>query len=89
MEALIARAVQVLIAIGRAYILTLWFAIVVWTFQDIQARSWSVVAQIFSTLVVLIFSIPGLFIYMILRPRYALDDAFERFRVPPQALSVL
>jgi RNA polymerase subunit RPABC4/transcription elongation factor Spt4 len=78
MEALIARSIQVLIALGGAYILTLWFAIVVWTFQDIQARSRSVVAQIFSTLVVLIFSIPGLLIYMILRPRYTLDDAFQR-----------
>jgi RNA polymerase subunit RPABC4/transcription elongation factor Spt4 len=78
MEALIARAIQILIALGGAYILTLWFAIVVWTFQDIQSRSRSVVAQIFSTLVVLIFSIPGLLIYMILRPRYTLDDAFQR-----------
>jgi RNA polymerase subunit RPABC4/transcription elongation factor Spt4 len=78
MEALIARAVQVLIALGGAYIITLWFAIVVWTFQDIQSRSRSVVAQIFSTLVVLVFSIPGLLVYMILRPRYTLDDAFQR-----------
>ena len=78
MEALIARSVQILIALGGAYILTLWFAIVVWTFQDIQARSRSVVAQIFSTLVVMIFSIPGLLVYMILRPRYTLDDAFQR-----------
>lgn len=78
MEALIARGVQVLIALGGAYLLTLWFAVVVWTFQDIQARSRSVVAQIFSTLVVMIFSIPGLLIYMVLRPRYTLDDAFQR-----------
>ncbi|MEX2425261.1 MAG: zinc ribbon domain-containing protein [Thermomicrobiaceae bacterium] len=78
MEALIARAVQILIALGGAYLVTLWFAIVVWTFQDIQSRSRSVVAQIFSTLVVLIFSIPGLLVYMILRPRYTLDDAFQR-----------
>jgi RNA polymerase subunit RPABC4/transcription elongation factor Spt4 len=78
MEALIARAIQVLIALGGAYMLTLWFAIVVWTFQDIQARSRSVVAQIFSTLVVMLFFVPGLLVYMILRPRYTLDDAFQR-----------
>ena len=78
MEAIIARGIQILIALGGAYFLTLWFAIVVWTFQDIQARSRSVVAQIFSTLVVMIFSIPGLIIYMVLRPRYTLDDAFQR-----------
>lgn len=78
MEALIARTIQILIALGGAYLLTLWFALVVWTFQDIQARSRSVVAQIFSTLVVMLFFLPGLLVYMILRPRYTLDDAFQR-----------
>jgi RNA polymerase subunit RPABC4/transcription elongation factor Spt4 len=78
MEALIARSVHVLIALGGAYVLTLWFALVVWTFQDIQARSRNVVAQIFSTLVVMLFFLPGLLVYMILRPRYTLDDAFQR-----------
>lgn len=78
MESLIARAIQILLALGGAYVLTLWFALIVWTFQDIQARSRSVVAQIFSTLVVMLFFVPGLLVYMILRPRYTLDDAFQR-----------
>ena len=78
MEALIARSIQVLIALGGAYLVTLWFALIVWTFQDIQARSRSVVAQIFSTLVVMLFHLPGLLVYLILRPRYTLDDAFQR-----------
>jgi RNA polymerase subunit RPABC4/transcription elongation factor Spt4 len=78
MEALIARAIQILVALGGAYLLTLWFALIVWTFQDIQARSRSVVAQIFSTLTVVLFFIPGVLVYMILRPRDTLDDAFQR-----------
>ncbi len=78
MEAAVARGLQLLIALGGAYLLALWFALIVWTFQDIQNRSRSVVAQIFSTLVVVLFFVPGVLIYMILRPRDTLDDAFQR-----------
>lgn len=78
MEALIARAVQLLVALGGAYLLTLWFALVVWTFQDIQRRSRSVIAQIFSTLVVVLFWVPGVLIYLLLRPKDTLDDTFQR-----------
>jgi RNA polymerase subunit RPABC4/transcription elongation factor Spt4 len=78
MEAAIARGLQLLIALGGAYLLALWFALIVWTFQDIQTRSRSVVAQIFSTLVVVLFFVPGVLIYLILRPRDTLDDAFQR-----------
>ncbi len=78
MEAAIARGIQLLVALGGAYLLALWFALIVWTFQDIQTRSRSVVAQIFSTLVVVLFFVPGVLIYMILRPRDTLDDAFQR-----------
>lgn len=78
MEAIIARSVQILLALGGAYLLALWFALVVWTFQDIQRRSRSVIAQIFSTLVVVLFFLPGVLIYLILRPRDTLDDAFQR-----------
>ena len=78
MTALIARGAQLLIALGVAYFLALWFALIVWTFQDIQSRSRSVIAQIFSTLVVVLFSLPGVLLYLILRPRDTLDDAFQR-----------
>ena len=78
MEEAIARGIQLLVALGGAYLLALWFALIVWTFQDIQLRSRSVVAQIFSTLVVVLFFVPGVLIYMILRPRDTLDEAFQR-----------
>lgn len=77
-EEVIARAVQVLVAMAGAYTVALWFALVVWTFRDIESRSRSVVAQIFSTLVVVLFFLPGVLIYLILRPKETLDDAFGR-----------
>ncbi len=78
MEAILARIVHLTLAIGGAYFLALWFALVVWTFRDIQERSRSVIAQIFSTLVVVLFSVPGVLLYLLLRPRETLEEAFER-----------
>lgn len=76
--ALIARSLQLLVALGGAYLVALWFALILWTFHDIQLRSRSVIAQIFSTLVVFLFFIPGVIVYLILRPRDTLDEAFQR-----------
>jgi hypothetical protein len=73
-----ARGAQFLLAIGIAYVIALWFALVAWTFRDIEARSRSVFTQVFSTLLVLLFFIPGLLLYLILRPKETLDQAFQR-----------
>lgn len=77
-EALIARGFQLLLAMTGAYTLALWFALIVWTFRDIETRSRSVIAQIFSTLVVVLFFLPGGLLYLLLRPKETLDEVFGR-----------
>lgn len=73
-----ARGAQFLLAIGIAYLIAVWFALVAWTFRDIEARSRSVFTQVFSTLLVVLFFIPGLLLYLILRPKDTLDQVFQR-----------
>jgi hypothetical protein len=73
-----ARGAQLLLAIGVAYIIAIWFAIVAWTFRDIESRSRSVFTQVFATLLVTLFFVPGLMLYLILRPKETLDQAFQR-----------
>jgi hypothetical protein len=77
-EALLARGFQLMLALTGAYTLALWFALIVWAFRDIESRSRSVIAQIFSTLLVVLFFVPGALIYLLLRPRETLDEAFGR-----------
>jgi RNA polymerase subunit RPABC4/transcription elongation factor Spt4 len=77
-EALIARGLQILIALGGAYFVALWFVLVVWTFRDIESRSRSVVTQVLSTLLVILFWIPGMALYWVLRPKETLDEAYQR-----------
>lgn len=78
MEAIIARGIEALLALSGAYLVALWFVLVVWTFRDIETRSRSVLTQVFSTLLVVLFYVPGVLLYMILRPKETLDGAFQR-----------
>lgn len=77
-EMLIARGLQILLALGGAYLIATWFVLVVWTFRDIESRSKSVVTQVFSTLLVVLFWVPGLLLYWLLRPKETLDEAYQR-----------
>lgn len=77
-ESIIARALQVLLALGGAYLIATWFVLAVWTFRDIESRSRSVVSQVFSTLLAVFFWVPGVLLYMLLRPKETLDEAYQR-----------
>ncbi len=74
----VASGAKLLIAVGLAYALALWFALIVWTYRDIEQRSRSVITQIFATLLVVLFAVPGAILYLVLRPRDTLDEAFQR-----------
>jgi RNA polymerase subunit RPABC4/transcription elongation factor Spt4 len=78
MEASLARALQVLLALSGAYLAALWVVLVVWTYRDIEARSRSVLTQAFSTMLAAFFFVPGVLLYMMLRPKETLDLTFQR-----------
>ena len=61
-----------------AYLMALYVGLIVWTFRDIHARSRDVLAQIMTVLLVGFFTLPGLFIYMLLRPHSTLAEEYER-----------
>jgi RNA polymerase subunit RPABC4/transcription elongation factor Spt4 len=51
--------------------------IAIWTFRDIHARSRDILAQILATLLVIALPIIGLVVYLMLRPRETLAEAYE------------
>ena len=67
---------SVLILLG-AYGLLFMFSLVIWTARDIRSRSRDVLVQILATLLVLVFNIPGLLLYFVLRPQETLAEAYE------------
>jgi hypothetical protein len=74
----LSNAVVVIAAFLGAFLAALWLSMVIWTFRDIRARSRDVFAQILATLVVAVLTLPGLIIYVMVRPRETLAEAYER-----------
>ena len=55
-----------------------WLAIILWSYRDMRARSRDSLMRIFVALVVAVLNVPGLLIYLLLRPRETLAEAYER-----------
>lgn len=73
----IERVLRIGITVIAAYLVALWIACIWWTFRDIRARTTDVLLQILATLLVAVFSFPGLLIYYILRPPRTLAELYE------------
>ena len=68
----------ILSAVCGAVTVALVAGMAIWAFRDIQARSRDVLAQILATLLVLLLPVIGFVVYLMLRPRETLADAYER-----------
>ena len=72
---------QVLFWVVGAYFVAFWFSLIVWTFRDVRARSRDIFTQALGTLLVVPpppVNLAGLVLYLILRPRETLSEAYER-----------
>lgn len=74
----ISNIVTIIAVFLGAFLAALWLSLIIWTFRDIRARSRDVLAQILASLVVAILNLPGLLIYVMVRPRETLAEAYDR-----------
>ena len=70
--------ISVALFVVGAYVAALYVGLIVWTFRDIHVRSKDMLAQILATLLVAIFTLPGLVVYMLLRPQTTLAEEYDR-----------
>jgi RNA polymerase subunit RPABC4/transcription elongation factor Spt4 len=66
------------ISVLAIYLAAIWLATIFWTYRDIRQRSRDPIVQAVAVLVVLVFFLPGLWVYQILKPRYTLAELYER-----------
>jgi len=68
--------------IAGVWALLLWLSIIVWVYRDIRERTRDLGLQVLAVFVVMIFfpgfNIPGLALYLMLRPRETLEEAYAR-----------
>jgi len=74
----ILNVLQVMATFLIAFLVILWLTLCFWTFRDIQSRTRDIIAQVFATLLVIFFNIPGVLLYVLVRPKETLAQAYER-----------
>lgn len=69
--------VLILTAWGGAFIAALWLSLVIWTYRDIRRRARDPLARILAVIVVAVLFLPGIVIYLILRPSHTLEEEYQ------------
>lgn len=67
----------ILSTICGAVTIALLGGMAIWTFRDMRARSRDILAQILATVLVLVLPVVGFVVYLMLRPRETLAEAYE------------
>jgi hypothetical protein len=61
-----------------SYVLVLWLSALVWVYRDVRSRTNDQTSQVIAVLLVALFSVPGLIVYLVIRPQAPLADSYER-----------
>ena len=68
--------------IGGVWLLLLWLSVIVWIYRDIRERTRDLGLQVLAVFVGIMFfpgfNIPGVALYLMLRPRDTLEEAYAR-----------
>jgi RNA polymerase subunit RPABC4/transcription elongation factor Spt4 len=68
----------ILVTWGGLFLAALWLSLIIWTYRDIKARARDPLGRILAVLVVAVLFLPGIVVYLILRPRHTLEDEYQR-----------
>jgi RNA polymerase subunit RPABC4/transcription elongation factor Spt4 len=68
----------ILSSLTGAFLVALWVALVVWTYRDIRARHRDRLVHILAALLVAILNLPGVLVYLILRPQRTLEEEYQQ-----------
>ena len=61
-----------------SYLLVLWVSSIVWVYRDVRKRTDDQTSQVIAVLLAALFNLPGLLVYLIIRPQAPLADSYER-----------
>jgi RNA polymerase subunit RPABC4/transcription elongation factor Spt4 len=68
----------ILTAFAGAFIIALWVSLVIWTYRDIRSRTRDPLIQTLAALLVAVLNLPGVLVYLILRPPRTLEEEYQR-----------
>ena len=78
-----------LTGLGIAFLITLWVSLIIWVYRDIRKRSKDPLVIILAVAVAVILFLPGVLIYLILRPSLTTEDTYQMALEEEALLSTL
>jgi RNA polymerase subunit RPABC4/transcription elongation factor Spt4 len=75
---IISSILMLLVAFSGAFLVALWVSLIIWTYRDIRNRARDTFTHILSVLVVMILFVPGVLVYLLLRPQRTLEEEYQR-----------
>lgn len=76
--AFLSNYILIATAFAGAFTAALWLSLIIWTYRDIKSRARDPLLRILAALIVAILFLPGVLIYLILRPPRTLEEEYER-----------
>jgi RNA polymerase subunit RPABC4/transcription elongation factor Spt4 len=67
-----------LTAFAGAFLAALWVALIVWTYRDIRSRQRDRLVHILAAVLVAVLNLPGVLVYLILRPSRTLEEEYQQ-----------
>ena len=68
----------VLAAWGGAFLAALWLSLILWTYRDIRSRVKDPLVRVLAVLLVAVLFLPGIVVYLILRPSRTMEDDYQQ-----------
>jgi len=62
---------------GGAFLAALWLSLLVWTYRDVRSRAKDPLVRILAVLVVAVLFLPGIVVYLILRPPQTMEAEYQ------------
>ena len=69
--------IMVVAAWGAAFLVALWLSLIIWTYRDIRSRARDPLIRILAAIIVALLFLPGIVVYLILRPQHTLEDEYQ------------
>ena len=66
-----------LVSFGIAFLIALWAGLIIWVFRDIRSRTRDPFLIILSVLFVTVLSLPGVFVYLFVRPQKTFEQKYQ------------
>lgn len=74
----LSQIILLIVTALSAILVALWLGMIIWTYRDMRQRSRDTVATAAATVMVALLNAAGLILYLMLRPRETLTEAYER-----------